>query len=167
MIAEEFSGGGMLPRVTRRQSITWWGAGSALLLFAVTGLIGALVKTGEPQGPWRVSIVSASVAADRPPLQRKDPANRWLVVHAKVEVVGDATATGLASMIRLSGVDGLIAPEPGVVLLRDGTRVDRLHPGLPEELAFVWEHASSSAAPSQVTVQIVGGSATTVAVTAS
>lgn len=157
----------MLPRVTRRQAITWWGAGAALLLFAVTGLIGALLKTGGPKQPWNVTIVSATVAADRPPLQRTDPANRWLVVKAKVEITGETSKTGLASMLRLSGTDGLVASEPGVVLLRDGTRVDRLHPGLPEELAFAWEQAAASAAPQQLTVQVAGGTPITIAVTAS
>ncbi|HCT75872.1 MAG TPA: hypothetical protein DGT23_04635 [Micromonosporaceae bacterium] len=156
----------MLPRVTRRQAITWWGAGAALLLFAVTGLIGALLKTGGPKQPWNVTIVSATVAADRPPLQRTDPANRWLVVTAKVEITGDSSKTGLASMLRLSGADGLLAPEPGVVLLRDGSRVDRLHPGLPEELAFAWEQAAASAAPQQLTVQVTGSLPITIAVTA-
>ena len=36
----------MLRRVTRQQSITWWGSGGVLLLFAVTGLIGALGGVG-------------------------------------------------------------------------------------------------------------------------
>jgi hypothetical protein len=157
----------MLPRVMRRQAIIWWGAGGALLLFAVTGLIGALVQPDRTKGPWHVNVISATVAADRPPLQRADPANRWLVVQAKVEVTDGTSHDGLASILRLSGVDGLVAAQPGVVLLRDGTRVDRLHPGLPEELAFAWEQAAASAAPQQLVVHITGGSSQTVAVTAS
>jgi hypothetical protein len=157
----------MLRRVTRQQSITWWGSGSALLLFAVTGLIGALVKTGPPPGPWHVEVVAAAVAAEVPSLQRADPANRWVVVRARVEITGDSSSTGLASILRLSGVDALIGPEPGVVLVRDGSRIDRLHPGLPEELAFAWEQKVGATPPTHVTVEVSGGSPVTIAVAAS
>jgi hypothetical protein len=157
----------MLRRVTRQQSITWWGSGSALLLFAVTGLIGALVRSGPPPGPWNVEVTAAVIAADLPPLQRVDPANRWLVVKAKVEVTGKSSATGLASILRLSGVDALMGDVPGVVLLRDGSQVDRLHPGLPEELGFAWEQKVGATPPTEVTVQVSGGSPVTIAVAAS
>jgi hypothetical protein len=154
----------MLPRVTRRQAIIWWGAGGALLLFALTGLIGALAGAVHPQGPWHVNVISATVAADRPPLQHADPANRWVVVRAQVEVTDGTSHNGLASILRLSGVDGLVTAEPGVVLLRDNARVDRLHPGLPEELAFAWEQAVAAPPPQHLTVQVAGGSSVTVAV---
>jgi hypothetical protein len=157
----------MLRRVTRQQSITWWGAGTALLLFAVTGLIGALVQSGPPKGPWQVDVMSAAVAADRPPLQRTDPQNRWVLVQAKVENTGQESATGLKAIMRLSGVEGLVAGEPGVVLLRDGAMVDRLHPGLPEELLFGWEQKAGAAAPTQVTVEVAGAAPITVTVAAS
>ena len=156
----------MLRRVTRQQSITWWGAGGVLLLFAVTGLIGSLVKTGPPSGPWRVDVISVAVAADRPPLQRVDPANRWVIVQAKVEITGESSLTGLAAIMRVSGVDALVLPEPYVVLLRDGTRIDRLHPGLPEELAFAWEQKAGAAPPTQVKVEVAGASPVTIAVKA-
>ncbi|GIH10171.1 hypothetical protein Rhe02_82380 [Rhizocola hellebori] len=154
----------MLRRVTRQQSITWWGSGSALLLFAVTGLIGALVRGGPPPGPWHVDVTSAAVAADLPPLQRADPANRWVIVRAKVEITGKTSATGLASILRLSGVDALVTTEPGVLLVRDGSKIDRLHPGLPEELAFAWEQKVGATPPTQVTVEVSGGSPVTIAV---
>jgi hypothetical protein len=158
----------MLPRVTRRQMIIWWGVGGALLLFAVTGLIGALVKSGKQDGPWQVNVISATVSmTDTPPLLRKDPANRWLVIKAKVEVTDMSSHTGLASILRLSGVDGLVAQEPGVVLVRDGTRIDRLHPGLPEELTFAWEQAAAASAPQRLAVRVNGGAPIDVAVSAS
>lgn len=158
----------MLPRVTRRQSIIWWGTGGALLLFAVTGLVGAVVKSGDSSGPWRVNVISATVTmADTPSLQRKDPANRWLVVKAKVEVTDTSSHTGLASILRLSGVDGLVAQEPGVVLIRDNSRIDRLHPGLPEEVNFAWEQAAGAAAPQHLTVRVNGGKSVDVSVAAS
>jgi hypothetical protein len=160
-------GGGMLPRVTRRESITWWGTGGVLLLFAVTGLIGVLLKSPEPQGSWQISISSAKVAADSPPLQHTGAASRWLLVQAKVEVAGKASQAGIGSVLRLSGVDGLVAPEPTVILLRDGSRVDRLHPGLPEDVLFAWEQATASTAPQQVTVSIAGSSPVTMVVAAS
>jgi hypothetical protein len=134
-------------------------------LFALTGLLGALTRTDQPQGSWQVDITSAMITADRPPLQRADPANRWLVVQAKVEVTGGSSQTGLASMVRLSGIDGLVAQEPGVVLLRDGTLINQLHPGLPEELAFAWEQAANAAPPTQLTVRVSGSSPITIAVT--
>jgi hypothetical protein len=158
----------MLPRVTKRQSVIWWGSGGVLLLFAVTGLIGALVKPAQAQKPWRVSVTSASVSAgDTLPLQHTDPANRWVVVQAKVEIVGAASQTGLASMVRLSGVDGVVNPEPKVILLRDRTQIDRLHPGLPEELAFAWEQAAAATPPQRLSVQVSGGSKVDIAVTPS
>jgi len=157
----------MLPSVTRRQTITWWATGGVMLLFAVTGLIGALVKSGQHQGPWRVNVVSATVTtADTSSLQRKDPANRWLLVKAKVEVTDMSSHTGLGSVLRLSGVDGLVAQEPGVLLARDGSRIDRLHPGLPEVVTFAWEQAGSAPAPQQFTLHVIGGSAANVTVTA-
>lgn len=156
----------MLRRVTRQQSITWWGSGVALLLFAVTGLVGALVKSGPPEGPWHVDVVSAAVAADQPPLQRTSPDSRWVTVQAKVENTGRVSATGLASILRLSGVEGLVSDKPAVVLVRDGTQVDRLHPGLPEELVFAWEQSPSAASPTEVTVAAAGGKPITVTVAA-
>lgn len=157
----------MLPRVKSRQSIIWWSTGGVLALFALTGLIGALVKTGQPQGPWRVDLVSAQVSVADSPLQRTDPANRWLVVKAKVQVTADSTATGLASMLRLSEVDGLVNQEPKVMLLRDGTIIDRLHPGLPEELTFSWEQRAATPAPQRLTLRVSGGAPVEVPVTAS
>lgn len=158
---------GMLPAVTRRQTIIWWGTGGALLLFALTGLIGALVKNGQQHGPWRVNVISATVSTtDTPPLQRKDPGNRWLVVRAKVEVTDMSSHTGLSSVLRLSGVDGLVAPQPGVLLVRDGSRIDRLHPGLPEEVTFAWEQAATAAAPQHLTVEVSGAKSVQIAVTA-
>jgi hypothetical protein len=157
----------MLPRVTRRQSITWWGAGGALLLFAVTGLIGALVKADQPQQTWRVSVLSASVATDRPPLQRAEQASRWLVVRARVEPGGTSSQRGLGSAMRLSGVDGLLKQQPEVVLLRDDSLIDQLHPGMPEELAFAWEQGAASSVPQQVTLEIPGQDPVSFPVTAS
>jgi hypothetical protein len=156
----------MLPAVTRQQ-ITWWGAGSILLVFAVSGVFGALVRADEPPQRWQVDAVSAAIVADRPPLQRSNQANRWLVVRAKVANIDQSSHTGLASIVRLSGVDGLLEPEPNVVLLRDETIIDRLHPGLPEEIAFAWEQTATAATPREITLELAGGSPITVPVTVS
>lgn len=166
---------GLLPRkfsaLLARQPLSWWAIGLAVVALAVSGLFGGLdpvAKQSAPitaagtvidGGPWRVTVVSANLLADTPPLVLRNKANRWVVVRATVEITADSTWTDVVEIINLSGVEGVTEKEPrGMLLLRGqtATNVGMLHPNMPEDVAFYWEQAATAAVPTEATITVTG-----------
>ncbi|WP_144122301.1 RNA-binding protein [Catellatospora sichuanensis] len=140
------------------------------LVLAGTALFGGLEtappKDKTPQfavgvpvdgGPWRVEVIDVRLAGDLPPLHRQDEKNRWLYVTANVTITAHESWTLTSKMMRLSGVEGLIAKEPSdMVLYRDKRVIRRLHPNMPEKVAFFWEQSGDAPVPTTVTVLVLG-----------
>jgi hypothetical protein len=150
--------------------------GVAAVALAVSGLFGGLARVDDPAlpqvalnavdkgEPWNVTVTGMRVLADLPPLDLKDPGDRWVAVLATVEVTADDSRNDLLDVVRIPGVDGLLAAEDRlakgkpdyVYLLRDTVNLPYLNPGMPEKLAFFWEQRPSAAVPKTATVEIWG-----------
>jgi len=168
----------------RRALGTSWGrAGLAtvvvvLLAAVVIGLSGGFRAVearelpdhaaGEPVdvGPVTVTVldhvVTDEVRTSR--LENLDRATAWLVVRARVEVTGDETRDSLPTTVvpppgvALAGdrdePDRPVQPEQ--VLLRDGSALPQGHPGLPEEVAYLWPVADPADVPDPLELTVLG-----------
>ncbi|NDL59462.1 hypothetical protein [Phytoactinopolyspora mesophila] len=135
--------------------------------------------TSVDTGPFRVTIERARVLDELPGISESDDSTRVVALVVTAAVTGPRTLGGwmLADTVALQGVDGLVdapdpfaadedgaadidddapVPAPNVVVMADGSRLDALQPGLPYEVAMVWEQASDSPAPTELEVVIAG-----------
>lgn len=129
---------------------------------------------GEPVdlGPVTVTVLDAVVTdeARTSRLENVDGAAAWLVVRARVEVTGEETRDSLPTtvvpppgVVLTSGAATPGAPSDGrpvqpdqQVLLRDGTSLPQGHPGLPEEVAYLWAVADPSDVPDPLDLTLLG-----------
>ncbi|MEV4753571.1 hypothetical protein AB0J86_00410 [Micromonospora sp. NPDC049559] len=149
--------------------LRWLGLSAGAATLAVSGFFGGLEGPDEPAipvvqpgtvdrgSPWNVTVSRVRLVNDLGTLRLTVPGDRWLAVVATVEVTADESRNDLDDVLRLTGVLGLMSQEPAhVMLMRDATELGRLNPGMPEEIAFVWEQSAGAAPPGTVTVQIYG-----------
>lgn len=120
---------------------------------------------GEPVdlGPVSVTVlehlVTDQVQTSR--LEQVDGATAWLVVRARVEVTDDQTLDSLPTTlvpppgVALSEEDGRAEPDRQL-LLRDGTSLPQGHPGLPEEMAYLWAVADPADVPDPLELTLLG-----------
>jgi hypothetical protein len=114
--------------------------------------------------------VSAAVLIDAFPEQgiEPTPGNRLLVVRAIVENVWDFPVStmggvGAADNLRVVGANGVTAdglsedtPPFAVAIVSDGSQQTELQPGVPVELAYIWQVPSNALADAaQVRVAIL------------
>src|SRR5262249_49085904 len=106
--------------------------------------------------PWNVTVTGARLLGQAPIRLRHD-GDRWIAVRAVVEISAEQSRRDVDDILQVAGADGLADQRPaGVFLVRGKAPVTSLHPGLPEELVFLWEQAGSAPAPAAVDVQIFG-----------
>lgn len=146
---------------------------------AVVGLAGGFDSVPPPEPPvvavdernegepWTVTVDGAVLAADLEPAVLLEE-GYWLAVIADVEITADESRRDLYEVLCLTEVPGHAredgesfvcpgsVPADDVRLVRDGSAVGLLHPGLPERLAFLWELAADAPPPADVHVEIVG-----------
>lgn len=107
-------------------------------------------------GPWKVTVTGSRLVDELPGLRLAD-GNRWVAVLAVVENTDTESRSDFAEVLRLSGVEGLVAEQPKyVLLLRDASQPQFLNPGLAEKLAYLWEQKVSEPAPIRVRVDVWG-----------
>jgi hypothetical protein len=112
--------------------------------------------------PWNVTVDGGRLVGDGlPGLKLTNPANRWVVVLATVEVTSDESRNDTNDIVDISGVEGLVKDptkkrlEPqDVILMRDGARAGYLLPSMPEKLAFFYEQESTAPVPTEMIVTI-------------
>jgi hypothetical protein len=158
------------------------GGGACVLLLAtgVAGLAGGfdpvpaeelpVVAADEvfESEPWNVTVDQAVLAADLDPAELYED-GYWLAVVADVEITTDESwDRGFAEILYVTGVDGMAREHqdsrlfPGAILaddirlVRDGSAVGALHPGLPERVAFLWELVIDTPPPAEVHIEITG-----------
>jgi len=147
------------------QPMRRWGIGLGALVLAVSGLFGgwkpapapppAAVNSVVDGGSWRVTITGARLVGELKPMVLSDKGNHWVVVLATVEITAERTWKHIHQILTLSGVDGVKdGPARDVLLMRDATKISQLNPGLPEKVAFFWEHKAGSPVPTEITVQV-------------
>jgi hypothetical protein len=118
--------------------------------------------------PWNVRVTRAILfdGADLEPVVYLDEeSNHWLLVAADVEITTPDSRTDIHDVLFPTGIDGIagdsggVLPEapplPLMVLVRDDSNVAALHPGLPEQVAFLWERSSDAPPPAEIEVQII------------
>lgn len=147
-------------------------AGAAAL--AASGLFGGLEAVEEPElppvkiqelskgEPWNVTVDGGRIVGDGlPGIRLENPANRWVVVLATVEVTAAESRNDTNDIVDISGVEGLVKDpnverlEPQyVICMRDGAVVTYLQPSMPEKLAFFYEQESTAPVPTEMTVTI-------------
>ncbi|MFC0526896.1 hypothetical protein [Phytohabitans kaempferiae] len=154
--------------------LRWLGLSAGVAALAASGLFGGLETAEKPEvppvqvnelsegEPWNVTITGARLVGDGLPGIRLDnPANRWVVVLATVEVTAPTSRNDMREVLEISGVEGLVKDpalrrlDPGyIIALRDGVSVTYLQPSMPEKLAYFWEQESTAPVPTEVKVTI-------------
>ncbi|GAA4168909.1 hypothetical protein GCM10022251_60450 [Phytohabitans flavus] len=154
--------------------LRWLGLSAGVAALAASGLFGGLEHAEKPElppvkvdelsegEPWNVTVTGGRLVGDGlPGISLENPANRWVVVLATVEVTAPESLNDTDDIIDIAGVEGLVkAPnlerlEPQyVVALRDGVPVRYLQPAMPEKLAFFWEQESTAPVPTEMTVTV-------------
>lgn len=140
--------------------------GLALLVSSLFGGLAAVPDDGLPtlgldekvDGlPWSVTVADVVLTPELPPARLSDDDNHFLVVVAVVEATAGETRTDLADILRVevTGVDPQASPN-AIIVLRDATIAESVHPGLPERLAFFWERTVSDEVPDEATVVVHG-----------
>lgn len=152
-----------------------WAAGLSVLFLAISGLFGGLDYAGDTTtaldkpieaGPWTVTVTGARVVGKLAPMRLSDEKNFWVVVLATVEITADSTWRYPKESVQLAATRGITAQPvktlagvevqqyTDIVLVRDSTVVNQLHPGMPEKLAYFWELESTAPIPKEVKVYI-------------
>jgi hypothetical protein len=154
--------------------LRWLGLSAGVAALAASGLFGGLEPADKPElppakvnelskgEPWNVTVTGGRLVGDGlPGLRLQNPANRWVVVLATVEVTAPESRNDMRDIVAISGVDGLVKDpvlsslDPQYVIgLRDGVAVGYLQPAMPEKLAFFWEQESTAPVPTEMVVTI-------------
>lgn len=154
--------------------LRWLGLSAGVAALAASGLFGGLEPADKPElppakvnelskgEPWNVTVTGGRLVGDGlPGLRLQNPANRWVVVLATVEVTAPESRNDTRDIVAISGVDGLVKDpilsslDPQYVIgLRDGVAVGYLQPAMPEKLAFFWEQESTAPVPTEMVVTI-------------
>jgi len=154
--------------------LRWLGLSAGAAALAASGLFGGLDHAEKPalpplkvnevsEGePWTVTVTGGRLVGDGlPGLTLENPANRWVVVLATVEVTAPESRNDMRDIIDISGVEGLVKDPnirrlypQNVIALRDGAAVGYLQPAMPEKLAYFWEQEATAPVPTEMSVTI-------------
>ncbi len=146
--------------------LRWLAVGTGLLALAVSGLFGgwapthargpSRVKVGAVSAglPWNVTIRGARVVTDLSPMKPAHEGDRWFIVLARVEVTADQSRNDIGDAVSVSGVPGIRPGKPRVLLSSDATEPSFLHPGLAENVGFLWEQSAAAPMPTRAEVRI-------------
>ncbi|NUR69580.1 MAG: hypothetical protein HOU81_02050 [Hamadaea sp.] len=159
-----------------RAPMQWFLYGVGGLALAVSAAFGGfapvektepVLKVGEVNAgtPWNVKITAVRLVKDlEPQISLKDKADHWLAVIAEVEITDVESRHDIRDIVLAKDIPGVLhyefngnGPELAreVVVTSDGTRVEALHPGLTEKVAFLWEVKPDSV-PTKIEVEIMG-----------
>ena len=122
-----------------------------------------MVDAGKP---WNVKVETVRLLGNlEPAVYLKNKEDHWLAVIAEIEITDDRSHIDISQILQVPSAVGIVndmasgtsfdAYPHDVLLSRDATRVEALHPGMPERVAFLWEQ-KPDALPTQVDVAIVG-----------
>lgn len=166
---------GVMGRIARAP-MQWFLYGVGGLALAVSAAFGGfapvektepVLKVGEVNAgtPWNVKITAVRLVKDlEPQISLKDKADHWLAVIAEVEITDVESRHDIRDIVLAKDIPGVLhyefngnGPELAreVVVTSDGTRVEALHPGLTEKVAFLWEVKPDSV-PTKIEVEIMG-----------
>jgi hypothetical protein len=147
--------------------LQWLAGAIAVAGLAVSACFGGMAKahTSAPATiavgtlikglPWSVTVDDGRILQSQTGLETEKTGDRWLVVIATIDVTAVDSRSDVSDILRLHGVQGLLAVKPQRILLsRDGTDVGYLNPGMPERVGFCWEQSASAPVPKSVDVDV-------------
>ena len=112
--------------------------------------------------PWNVTVVDAALLASQNGLETAKTGNRWFAVVAKVEVTTTDSRNDMSDILRVQGVTGVSDGKPDrIIIVGDVTDVGWLNPGMPEEVAFLWEQPDNAPVPTSAEVDVFNKPLTT------
>jgi hypothetical protein len=133
----------------------WWLFGIAALVLAASALFGGLADAGRAEvelpvltageefvGPQLTTTISSAELTDVAPDYSFEPeeGNTYLVVTAVVTNTVKKSTTSVADLLQLEWLDDdAQGVTERVALVSDGTSLPQANPGVPIEVAFVWE----------------------------
>jgi hypothetical protein len=147
--------------------------GLAALAIGAIGLLGGLEEVPAPPpaqlptiavnesvdaGPWRAGVTNAAIVTELGDYKPNAKGNYLLAIAVRVEILNAfSSAYEINDLARLPEFTGLADPKPlAVALIRDGSQVVRLNPGMPDRVAYVFEVKADTPPPKQVVVEING-----------
>jgi hypothetical protein len=113
-------------------------------------------------GPWKLSVTNAAAVTDLGAYKPRKEGDWLLAVAVRIEVTGPDSESGamLGNVATLPDFADLVDAEPmAVALVRDGSRLEFIHPGLPERVAFIFEVRAGTPVPASVVVVLRGWTA--------
>jgi hypothetical protein len=124
---------------------------------ATTDLPDLPAGTPVDLGPVELTVLDHLVT-DQVETSRLESAGAaaWLIVRARVEVTGDETLEVLPRVLQPPPGSTITAEPDMQVLLRDGTSLPQTHPGLPEEVAFLWAVDDPADVPERLELTLLG-----------
>ena len=137
-----------------------------VVALALSGLFGGLRAVEDPPvphvavekaidgGPWRITVTGARIINDMPTMHLQDPGNHWVVVLVTVEVIEKEGWGIMNDYFVMPPLPAVLDTYPTIMLVRDGSRVNRLNPGMPEKLAYFWEQSAGTPPPTELTLRV-------------
>jgi hypothetical protein len=113
-------------------------------------------------GPWKLSVTNAAAVTELGPYKPKTEGDWLLAVAVRIEITGPDSESGalLDDVATLPDFAGLVEAEPmAVALVRDASRLEYVHPGLPERVAFIFQVKAGTPVPADVLVALRGWTA--------
>jgi len=145
---------------------------------AVLGLTGGLAAVPPPAkdplrtvaveqpvdgGRYTLTVSTATAARAVERFKPSTEGNYLIAIAVNAAVVRPEDSVGLMSAVTLPDLAGVVgyggeasAEANNVVLVRDGSPIEHLQPGLPERLAYLFEIRAGTPTPTSVTVELKG-----------
>lgn len=111
---------------------------------------GASIEAGQ----WRVKPLRARLATEHPLRQPAGQSGPYLLIEVELTNLMQRSSRDLDFVVHLEQPEQKQLGEPSVVLVRDMTLPDRLHPDMPEALLLVWRWPAGMAVPPQLRLSI-------------
>lgn len=109
-------------------------------------------------GPWKLTVTNSTAARELGTFTPSTEGNWLLAIAIRIEVTGPESeeAAQMLKIATLPEFNGLTDRLPTLALVRDASRVETLHPGLPERVAFIFEVSAGTPVPDEVIVALGG-----------
>jgi hypothetical protein len=104
-------------------------------------------------GQWRVKPLRARLSTEHP-LRKAATANSYLLVDVEFTNLMARSSRDFAFVMALDQPELTPPGEPSIVLVRDMSLPDRLHPQMPETLMLVWQLPADVVLPPKVQLSI-------------
>lgn len=148
----------------------WIGAGATAIVLAVSAAFGGLsdasgdavatVEVGATvdAGPWTITVERAVVVNEFETLVHEVETDRWIAAVVTITNTTDEPRTGSAigEGLEIRPFAGQREDSLFVVVNSDGSLLRAIQPGLPEQIAFLWEQDRDEPIPASLDLRLYG-----------